>query len=351
MKLFETLYSIQPADAVFLENAQKKWDSIAKPLGSLGVLEDAIIQICGATRDLCPKIEKRAVVVFCADNGIVAEGVTQTSSDVTTIVAKNLCTADTSVCKMSAVAGCDVVPVDVGMIQGVDHPKMRQCSIAKGTNNFKNAEAMTKTQAISAIEVGIQTAIDLSNQSYLLFAVGEMGIGNTTTSSAVASVLLQKPVEKMTGKGAGLSATGVQHKIAVIKDAITLHNPDCNDPLDILHKVGGFDIAAMTGMYIGCAFCKKVAILDGFIAGVAALLAVKLCPAVSDYLLASHVSAEPAGRIVLDALEKTPMITAEMRLGEGTGAVAAMPLLDMALNVFNTMTTFESNNIKAYKPL
>lgn len=351
MELYDVISKIQPADPNYISGAKEKWNSIAKPLGSLGLLEDAIIQICGATRTLHPDLSKRAVAVFCADNGIVAEGVTQTGSEVTAIVAKNLCTADTSVCKMAKVAHCDVVPVDVGMLTKVEHPAMVQAAIALGTKNFKYDHAMTKTQAIQAINIGISTAINLSNQGYQVLLTGEMGIGNTTTSSAVGAVLLGQPVEKMTGMGAGLSTSGVQHKIQVIKDAIDLHQPDQSDPIDVLAKVGGFDIAAMTGLCIGAAYCKNICIIDGFISGIASLIAIKLCKSVSDYLLPSHVSAEPAGHLVLDALEKPPLLTANMRLGEGTGAVAILPLLDMANAVFEQMTTFEATNIEAYVPL
>ncbi len=351
MNYFDCIASIVPGDLAVKEQAQKTWNSIAKPLGSLGLLEDNIIQICAAKSCLRPDISKRAVAVFCADNGVVAEGVTQTGSEITALVAGNLCIGDTSVCKMAGSCGCDVYPVDVGMLTVVDHPKMLQGSVAKGTKNLRVTPAMTREQAISAVEVGMNLARDLSEQGYTLLAAGEMGIGNTTTSSAVASVMLQKPVEAMTGPGAGLSASGVQHKIAVIEEAISLHQPNQEDALDVLAKVGGFDIAAMTGFYLGAASCKNVCLLDGFISAVAAILAVSICPACSDYLLASHVSAEPAGQMLLEFLGKKPLITAGMRLGEGTGAMAAMPLLDMSLAVFSTMATFDDIKMDAYVAL
>ncbi|MFI3312901.1 MAG: nicotinate-nucleotide--dimethylbenzimidazole phosphoribosyltransferase, partial [Eubacteriales bacterium] len=273
MKLFNIIENIESADLNYATAAKAKWDSIAKPLGSLGLLEEVVIQICGATRSLTPDISKRTVAVFCADNGIVAEGVTQTGSEITAIVGKNLCTADTSVCEMAQVANCDVVPVDVGMLTTVDHPRMVQAAVIKGTKNFKYYPAMTREQVISAMEVGIKTAIELVQEGYEVLITGEMGIGNTTTSSAVGAVLLKQPAEKMTGMGAGLSATGVQHKIKVITEAIALHQPDSNDPIDVLSKVGGLDIAAMAGLCLGTAYCKKVVIIDGFISGIAALIA------------------------------------------------------------------------------
>lgn len=351
MTLKEALAAIQPSDKALRQKAQEKWNAVAKPLGSLGLLEDAIMDICAIQGTLVPDIQKRAVVMFCADNGVVAQGVTQTGSEVTAIVAGNVCKGDTSVCNMSKIAHADVFPVDMGMITTVDHPRMRNCRIAAGTRDFSKEWAMTREEAIQGLETGIQLAGELKEQGYGLLATGEMGIGNTTTSSAVASVLLQRPPVELTGPGAGLSRAGVLHKIEVIENAIALHKPDRDDPIDVLAKVGGFDIAGMAGLCIGAAVYHVPCVLDGFISAVSALLAVRICPAVSDYLIASHVSAEPAGHLLLESLDKKPMITAGMRLGEGTGAVAAMPLLDMGLAVFNEMTTFEATNIEAYQPL
>lgn len=351
MTVFETLGAIRPADPELARLAKAKWDSIAKPLGSLGLLEDAVTQICAATGKLAPVLGRRAVVMFCADNGVVAQGVTQTGSEVTAIVAGNVCKHDTSVCKMAEIARADVIPVDMGMNTPVDDPAIWNRRIAAGTADMTRGSAMTRAQAVQGLEAGIAVAGELAARGYALLATGEMGIGNTTSSSAMGSVLLGRPVVEMTGPGAGLSKAGVLHKIEVIERAIACNAPNPEDPIDVLAKVGGFDIAGMAGLCIGAAANRVPCVLDGFISALAALCAVRLCPAVSGYLIASHVSAEPAGALLLDALGKKPLITAGMRLGEGTGAVAAMPLLDMALAVFNTMTTFEATNIEAYQPL
>ena len=351
MTLAEAIARIQPLDPSMVEKALAKWNTVAKPLGSLGLLEDAVTQICAITGSLQPDLRKRAVVMFCADNGVVAQGVTQTGSEVTAIVAKNVCTHDTSVCKMAEVAIADVFPVDMGMNTRVDDPLIWDLHIANGTEDMSQGPAMTRGQAIQGLEAGIQVAEELARRGYGLLATGEMGIGNTTTSSAMGSVLLHRPVEEMTGPGAGLSREGVQHKIAVIRQAIACNHPVPDDPIDVLSKVGGFDIAGMAGLCIGAAACRIPCLLDGFISSLAALCAVRLCPAAAGYLIASHVSAEPAGQLVLDALGKRPMITAGMRLGEGTGAVAAMPLLDMALAVFVRMATFDDIHVEAYQPL
>lgn len=349
MNLRETIAAIEPADLRYLDLARRQWDSIAKPLGSLGLLEDAISRICAMERALDISLADKRVVAFCADNGVVAEGVTQTGSEVTAIVARNFCTGETSVCKMAQVAGAHVVPVDMGMATRVEHGRMRQIHIADGTANMLHGPAMSRGQAVQGIEAGIEIAEDLSSQGCDLFATGEMGIGNTTTASAVASVLLSLPVCDMTGPGAGLSRGAIRHKIDVIERSIALNAPDSSDPIDVLAKVGGFDICGMVGLYLGCARLHRPCLIDGFISAVAALVAVRLCPDTADYLVASHLSGEPASGHVLDALGLEPMITSGMYLGEGSGAVAAMPLLDMALTVYNDMSTFADIDIAAYE--
>ena len=349
MNLDETLAGIEPADRSFAREALKKWDSIAKPLGSLGLLESAIEDICAMERTLDPSLDDKRVVVFCADNGVVAEAITQTGQDVTAIVAHNLCTGDASVCKMAAVAGAQVVPVDMGMARRVDHPNMRVVHIGDGTADMLHGPAMTREQAVRAVEAGIAIAEELVEDGCDLFAAGEMGIGNTTTSSAVASVLTGLPAKEMSGPGAGLSQEAVAHKVEVIEQAIEFNQPDPDDSIDVLAKVGGFDLCGMVGLYLGCARLHKPCLVDGFISSVAALVACRLCPAVSGYLIATHVSSEPASRRILVELGLSPAITAGMHLGEGSGAVAAMPLLDMALAVYEDMPTFDETGIAPYE--
>lgn len=211
--------------------------------------------------------------------------------------------------------------------------------------------AMTKEQTLQAIQVGIDLVAALKQEGYRLIATGEMGIGNTTTSSAIASVLLKSPVEKVTGKGAGLSSDGLRHKIDVIAQTIKKHNPNCNDPIDVLSKVGGLDIAGMTGLFLGGAIHRVPVVIDGFVSGAAALLAVNICPKVQPYLIPSHVSKEPAAAMILEALRLKPLINCELCLGEGTGAVAVFPLLEMAADIYQTMSTFEQFDMEPYQPL
>ena len=351
MTLEEVIQGIVPADQEAMSRAKARWDSIAKPLGSLGLLEDAVIRVAGMTGSPDVDLSRRAVVVMCADNGVVARGVTQTGQEVTAIVAENMSSGDTSVCAMSRAAGAEVVPVDVGVARPLTGARIVQRNIRRGTADMTLGPAMTREEAVRAVLTGVEVARELRGRGVRLLATGEMGIGNTTTSSAVAAVLLGRPAEDMTGRGAGLSSEGLQRKIQAIETAIAVNRPDPADALDVLHKVGGLDIAGLAGVFLGGALCRTPVLVDGFISSVAALVAARLCPDCKDYMLGSHASEEPASQLVLSELNLRPFLYAGMRLGEGTGAVAVMPLLDMGLAVYREMTTFEDTNIEAYQPL
>ena len=351
MTLEEVIQAIVPADQGAMDRAKARWDSIAKPLGSLGALEDAVVRIAGMTGSPDVELSPRAVVVMCADNGVVARGVTQTGQEVTAIVAENMSSGDTSVCAMARAANAQVVPVDVGVARPLAGARVVQRNIRRGTADMTLGPAMTRSEAERAVLVGVEAAQGLCARGINLLATGEMGIGNTTTSSAIAAVLLDRPVEDMTGRGAGLSSEGLQRKIAAIRTAVSVNRPDPADALDVLHKVGGLDIAGLAGVFLGGALCHVPVLVDGFISSVAALVAARLCPACKDYMLGSHASEEPASKLVLSALGLRPFLYGGMRLGEGTGAVAVMPLLDMGLAVYREMATFEDTNIEAYQPL
>ena len=278
MTLEETLQKIHPLDEKAMEISRKRWDSIAKPLHSLGKMEDLVVQIAGITGSPDMNLKKRALVAMCADNGVVEEGVTQTGQEVTAIVAENFLTGDTSACTMCRQCGTDVYPVDVGM--AVDTKVPTDLKVAMGTRNMVKEPAMTREETVKGIEAGIEMVSRLKAKGYGLLATGEMGIGNTTTSSAVASVLLDRPVEEMTGRGAGLSSDGLNRKITAIKKAIDKHQPDPKDAIDVLAKVGGLDIAGMAGVFIGGAAFGVPVVIDGFISCVAALIAQRICPTV-----------------------------------------------------------------------
>lgn len=349
MELKECLKLIQPLDREACLACERRWDSIAKPLKSLGKIEDHLIQIAGIQRTSQVRLQKKALVVMCADNGVVAEGVTQTGQEVTAIVAENFLDEKSCAAIMCKDTGADIFPIDIGM--AVDTPRVEKRKIAYGTRNMAKEPAMTREEAIRAIEVGITYVTELKEKGYDIVATGEMGIGNTTTSSAVASVLLKKPAEEVTGRGAGLTSAGLQKKIQVIRDAVAKHKPKPEDPVDVLSKVGGLDLAGLTGVYLGGAAMGIPVIVDGFISAVAALAAMRICPQVGDYILASHVSKEPAGAMVLEAIGKSPSLMCDMCLGEGTGAVALFPLLDMGLHIYEKMSTFSQIEIEDYVPL
>ena len=349
--LEETLAAIVPADRAAMDAAWQRWDSIAKPLRSLGLLEEAVVRIAGMTGTPAVKLGKRAVIAMCADNGVVAQGVTQTGQEVTAIVTENMSTGDTSVCRMAAAAGAEVIPVDIGVARPVAGERIRQYNVRRGTADMTQGPAMTREEAVQAVETGIELVRELKDKGYGLIGTGEMGIGNTTTSSALASVFLNRPPEQVTGRGAGLSSAGLERKIKAIETAIQVNKPDPADPLDVLSKVGGLDLAGLCGVFLGGAACRIPVLVDGFISSAAALTAARLCPDAVDYMLGSHASNEPAGRMVLEELGLKPFLYANMCLGEGTGAAAVMPLLDMALAVYDGMTTFADEQIEAYQPL
>nr|WP_319490137.1 nicotinate-nucleotide--dimethylbenzimidazole phosphoribosyltransferase [uncultured Caproiciproducens sp.] len=350
MTLEETIHKIAPLNQAAMDAAQKRWNSIAKPLNSLGLLEKAVIQIAGITANPQISLAKRGVVVMCADNGVVAQGVTQTGSEVTAVVTENLTKCETSVCKMAQVAGAQVFPVDIGVARDVSGDGLIIRKVAYGTQDMTETAAMTRQQAVQALEIGINLVGELKAQGYKILATGEMGIGNTTTGSAIASVFLNETASMVTGRGAGLSNEGLERKIAAIEKAISVNQPDPEDALDVLAKVGGLDIAGLAGVFLGGAAYRIPVLIDGFISSVAALTAARICPKARDYLMASHVSKEPAGAMLLTELGTKPFLMAEMCLGEGTGAVAVLPILDMACAVYNSMSTFEQIEIEEYQP-
>lgn len=346
MKLDEVLEKVKPLDQKAMKEAQARWDSIAHPLHSLGRLEDILIHIAGITGNQEMNFGKKALVTMCADNGVVEEGVTQTGQEVTAIVAENFLSEQATASILCRECNAQIYPVDIGMAVDTKVPRRK---IAYGTKNMAKEPAMTRQQAIQAIEVGISMAEELKGKGYGMLATGEMGIGNTTTSSAVASVLTGQPVENMTGKGAGLTDEGLKRKIQVIQDAIALHQPDPLDPIDVLAKVGGFDIAGMAGVFLGGAALRIPVVIDGFISGVAALVAQRICPLSAQYMIASHVSKEPAAQLILKELDKKAFLHADMCLGEGTGAVTIFPILDMAATIYSKMSTFTEISVEQYE--
>lgn len=341
--------SISPTNAAAAASARERWNAIAKPVGSLGVLEDAVVRVAALTGSEHVDLSRRCVVVLCADNGVVAQGVSQSGADVTLLIAANAVRGISSINKMCEVASIDCVPVDMGMFEPLPLEGIRDCRVAAGTADISQGPAMTREQALRAVRVGVDLVGELASKGYGLIATGEMGIGNTTTSTAMTCAFVGADPLELTGPGTGLSPDGVRHKAQVIQRALRVNAPDAADPLDVLAKLGGFDIAAMCGAFLGGAVHRVPVIIDGFISTVAAYCAWRLRPECKDAMLASHLSAERGAGVLLDRMGLHPLIHAGMRLGEGTGAVCLVPLLDMALNLYSNGPTLADCGITTYK--
>ena len=342
MDLQQWIDSVGPLDGAAMEAARQRQAMLAKPPGSLGRLEELSIQLAGITGQVHNRMEKQHLLVFAADNGVVDEGVASTPQIVTLQQTVNLTRAKTGASALCAHFGCGITVVDVGVKYDVPEKRVVNRKIAYGTANLAKGPAMTREQAERAILIGIETARDTRAD---VLGVGEMGIGNTTTSSAVLSVLLELPVEEVTGRGGGLTDEAFRNKKQVIRRAIRLNNPDPKDPIDVLSKVGGFDLAAMCGAFIGAAATHRPVVIDGFISVAAAVCAARLCPNVRGYLVPSHASFEIGYARAMEDLKLQPMLLLGMRLGEGSGCPLAFQILSAACGVMNGMATFDQAGI------
>lgn len=345
MSLEETLANIQDLDREIINEVKEYQNRLTKPQGSLGVLEDISFRLAGITGRKCPELGRKAVVVMAADHGVVAEGISAFPSEVTSQMVRNFVQGGAAINVLSRHVGADVLVVDVGVAATIDYPQVLSYKIRFGTRNMAQGPAMTRAEAIKALEVGIKVADDLVSNGYQILATGEMGIGNTTASSALVAAFLKVPAVEVTGKGTGIKARAVKYKAEVIDRAIAINQPDPNDPLDVLAKVGGLEIAAMSGLILGAAANRVPVVLDGFISSAAALVTVKLAPRSLGYMIASHCSAEMAHRKLLQYIGLKPVLELEMRLGEGTGAVLAFPIIEAAVKIVKEMATFESAGV------
>ena len=333
---------IQPLDDAAMAKARERQAQLATPPGSLGRLEDLSVQLAGITGSVHNKIEKKHLLVFAADNGVVAEGVSSAPQSVTLMQTINLTRAKTGASTLCKHFGCGITVCDVGVNADIKEPKVLNRKIAYGTQNIVYGPAMSREQAVQAIMIGIELA---QNTDADVIGIGEMGIGNTTTSSAVLSVLLDADVDAVTGRGGGITDASFLKKKQVIKDAIAINAPDQNDVVDVLAKVGGFDIAAMCGAFLGCAATRRPVVIDGFISAVAALCAYKFCPNSVQYFVPSHASYEIGYKLAMDAMHLQPLFLLGMRLGEGSGCPLAFEILDAACAIINDMATFDQAGI------
>lgn len=350
----EELFQIEidPPDDRIGSQVKDKWDAIAKPLDGFGRFESITARIGAIQGTADIEISSRALLIMCADNGIVEEGVSQSGQEVTAIVTENMTRGQSSVCKMAKKAGVDIKVIDIGInadIKGAGSVEFLDRKVAYGTRNFLKEPAMTEQETLAAIQIGIELAEDCKRAGYHILAIGEMGIGNTTTSSAIAAAMLGCGSEEIAGKGAGLSDEGLSCKRKVIKTALEKYNLMDAEPMTILATVGGLDIAGLAGICIGGAVSGIPIVLDGVISAVAALAAERMAPGVKDYLIPSHTSREPAAKRIMEELGLYPVIDGEMALGEGTGAVMMFPLLELALSVYGQRTEFEDIGIEKYQ--
>lgn len=323
------------------QGAQDRQNQLTKPTGALGVLEDLSIRLAGMTGNVRPRFSKKGVVCMAADHGVALEGVSAYPAEVTGQMVMNILAGGAAINVLSRQAGAEVVMVDVGVAVDLpDHPALINRKVAHGSESMLKGPAMTREQAARAVEVGISVVQEKIDQGWDLVATGDMGIGNTTPSAAITSIMTGLPVEQVTGRGTGLDDAGLKRKVEVIEKAIALNNPDPNDALDVLAKVGGYEIAGLAGVILGAAARRVPVVVDGFISGAAALIAAGLNPDSGNYMIASHQSVEIGHRAIWNKLGLRPLINLEMRLGEGTGAVICFHIVEAATLILDEMATF-----------
>ena len=342
-RLEESLKEITVLNKNSMNKCQKIWDSKMKPVGSLGVMENIVLKLAGIFEDSFENIKTKGChIVAAADNGIIDEGVSSCPVEYTRIVSEAMLNNTAAIGIMCNTLGIDLKVVDTGIKTEIKrkYPNLYEMKVMNGTENFYRTPAMTMEQAVGAVENGIFFMEELEND-YDIFSTGEMGIGNTTTSSAMLYSLTKSSIEEVVGRGGGLSDESLITKKKVIFESCVKYNTFQLDTLEILADVGGLDIAFLTGLYIGAAKCRKLILVDGFISSVAALAACRLNPLVKDYLLITHLSEEPGMKIVLKELGAEPFLNMNLRLGEGTGAVLAYPIIKSALEVYKNMKTPE----------
>lgn len=344
--LKEKLQESPNFDVEIAHACRERVDQLIKPRGSLGVLENLAVQMAGIQGKLYPEITKKAVLVMAGDHSIIEEGVATSKKDITTIQAINMTKGLTGVCALARPAGADVFVYDIAIDEDVSETAIISKKVRRGSGNFYREEAMTREEAAACFLVGIEAVSEAKEKGYELLAVGEMGIGNTTPSAAITSVITHSPASLTTGMGANLPLEQVKHKAEIIQAAIDRHLPNASDSLDVLQKVGGCEIGAMAGAMVGGALYGIPVIVDGYIAWAAALLAETLYPGTKDFLIASHKSMEAGAQIAAAYLGMKPYLDLEMRLGEGTGAVMMFHVVESALAMNQHMITFDEASFR-----
>ena len=337
----DTLAAIGPLNEEAMAAARARQDTLTKPPGSLGRLEDLSVLLAGIFGEPIPQINRKAVILAAGDHGVVAEGVSPYPQEVTPQMVYNFLRGGAGINVLARHAGAEMVILDAGVVSDLQpHPLLRSVKIGRGTANIALGPAMTPQQAIQCIETGIDAAREQIAEGADLIACGDMGIGNTTPSSAITSVVTGTDPAVVTGRGTGLDDPGLAHKVEVVRRAIEVNQPDAKNGLDVLSKVGGFEIGVLAGAMLGTAAGHRPVLVDGFISGAAALIAWVMSPEARSYFIASHQSVEPGHRVGLEALGLTPLLEMNLRLGEGTGAALAMHIVDAAAKCLAEMATF-----------
>jgi nicotinate-nucleotide--dimethylbenzimidazole phosphoribosyltransferase len=346
MSILDLCRRIQPLDASLYAHAQARLDRLTKPVSSLGRLEELAASYIAVTGELKPNVPRGVVFTFAADHGVTLEAVSAYPREVTPQMVLNFLRGGAGVNVLARHAGVDVRVVDIGVDYEFDAaPGLLHRKVMKGTRNLAVESAMTRSQAEQAVMVGVELATEAVREGIGLIGTGEMGIGNTTPSSAITAAMTGRSVEDVTGRGTGIDESGRRHKVAVIERAIELHQPNPADPLDVLTKVGGLEIGGLVGLMLGAAAARIPVVMDGFIAGAAALIAVGLQPLCREYLIASHRSVERGHRVILDHLGLNPLLDLDLRLGEGTGACLGMDLVCAAIKIYTEMATFDEAGV------
>ncbi|HEU4785392.1 MAG TPA: nicotinate-nucleotide--dimethylbenzimidazole phosphoribosyltransferase [Ktedonobacterales bacterium] len=334
------IMAISPLDTTAMAAARARQEQLTKPAGSLGRLESLAIQMAGITGQERPVLANKAIVVMAGDHGVTAEGVSAYPAEVTPQMVLNFLRGGAAINALAGIVGARVVVVDIGVASPLEHPGLLSRKVAPGTANMAQGPAMTREQAEEAIAIGVALVDSLAREGMRVVATGEMGIGNTTAASAITAVLTGSSPAAVTGRGTGIDDAQLAHKIAVIARALAVNAPNRDDGLDVLAKVGGLEIAGLVGVILSGAAHRMPVVLDGFIAGSAALVAEKLSPQVRDYLIAGHISVERGHQVLLESLRLQPLLDLDLRLGEGTGAALAMGIIDGALAAHRQMATF-----------
>lgn len=351
MSLDETLKRIRPLDRSNENAAQQRLDSLTKPQGSLGRLEELARRIAVIQGQVPARLGRKLLFVFAADHGVTAEGVSAYPRDVTAQMTYNFLKGGAAINVLARHHGVDTEVVDVGVDHEFAAPRgLRNCKIRRGTANFARGPAMTRDEALRSVELGIELAREATTENIFLLGAGDMGIGNTSSATAILCTLTGIVPADAVGRGTGIDDATLARKIAAIETGLQINRPDANDPLDVLAKVGGLEIGAMTGMILGAAAFRAPMVLDGFISCAAALLAQRFCPHVQDVLFASHLSAEKGHSLMVDELKLAPALDLQMRLGEGTGACLLMGLIEASVKIMGEMSTFESAGVKEKLP-